>query len=175
MSDIITRADRIDQIIMAMAMYYEKEIPSEVVDLYHQLLADVSESDIAGACSVWMKKSRWFPRANDILEIIHKLKNANISIESRAQQQWRAVLSAVRRRGFQRGSPGFDDPITAILVERQFTWSYLCELQEIDEKWEQKRWCEAFELASEIEDDQLRIDTDSKIKLLVEPIGKIEN
>jgi hypothetical protein len=168
------RIAAIDKILTIMAIYYDKSLVDTTVDLYHELLADYDPEEISAACKIYMKasgKGVFYPKASEIIQIITDNHGPVLSIESRAQTEWRKVMLAVRQRGLNRGAPEFKDAITKHLIQAQFNWEYLCGFQAKDMNWEQKRWCEAYELASEIDLDQLRIDSAANIKKLIAPIG----
>ena len=165
------RQKKIDGILCNMAIYYQFELMPETIDLYHELLAEHSCEDIAAACKVWMKKSEWFPRVNQIVDIIENMKGPQISIESRAQQQWRLVLEAIAYRGLHRGPPVWKDPITTNLLRYQFRWGRLCEMIDSELHWEEKRWKDAYALADELRDDLAQIEAPEKVMALVETIG----
>jgi hypothetical protein len=76
------------------------------------------------------------------------------------------------RRGLHRGPPTFADPVTANLTKTQFRWCRLCELTDSEMPWEQKRWCEAFALASEIRADLLAIEAPKDILKIVNDVIK---
>lgn len=158
-----SRATELDKILLSMALYYEKELNSDVVSIYHELLSDFEIDDISAACSIWMKSKRFYPKVNEIIGIIEKNCGTCISIESRAQQQWRIVLSTLGRGPFK-------DPITAHLCKSQFRHSYLRNMLEANENWEQKRWCEAFALASEIGEDRLILEAPEAVLQLTSGI-----
>ena len=167
-----TRQKEIDKILLNMAMYYGHELVPDVINIYHELLAGHSYQDINAACGIWMKENQWFPKANEIIGIIEKNKGPQVSIEARAQQQWRIVMTAVRRRGLNQGAPIFTDPITANLIRTQFSWPYLCKTEEKNGNWEQKRWCEAFELAIEAHPDMKQIKVPANVKDLAANVTK---
>lgn len=168
------RTAKIDKTITLMAIYYDKDLTGITIDLYHELWADYDPDEIAPACMIHMKANKFFPRASEIIDIITNNRGPVLSIETRAQAEWRKVMLAVRQRGLNRGAPEFKNPITRHLVQAQFNWSYLCGFLEKDMNWEQKRWCEAYELASEIDLDQLKIDSAKSIQKLIAPIGDPE-
>lgn len=168
------RREKIDKIIFLMGNYYGQSLSEDVVDLFHQLWAEHETEDISTACSLWMKtpgeKNRWFPRANEIIEIIERNKGPKITIQTRAQQQWRVILQQIPKHGMYH-PPTWSDPITAQLVQNQFSWSYLCSMEESELQWEQKRWCEAFELAAELYGDLPQIEQmPEDVKSLMEKI-----
>ena len=134
-----TRTDAIDKVIFKTALYYNHEVVPPVLDLWHSSLAEFEIHDIYRAFSLHVKTARFFPVIAEIIDIIGRNKN-KLSIEARALQQWRVVMSAVRKYGINR-RPQFADPITAHLIKSQFPWTYLCGFPEQEENWEQKRWC----------------------------------
>lgn len=166
-----SRTMEIDKIITIMAIYYDKALNDSTIDIYHDLWADHDPEEIAPACKIHMKTNKFFPRASEIIDIINNNRGPILSIESRAQAEWRKVMAAVHQRGLNRGAPKFKDAITKHLIQAQFNWEYLCGFLAKDMNWEQKRWCEAYQLASEIDLNQLRIESQDRIKKLIEPIG----
>ena len=164
------RITQLDKVLLGMALYYEREMDDALVNIYHELLAEYDIEDIKAACNIWMKTQKWFPKASELIEIINNNRGAAISIESRAQQQWRHVVSMVRARGLTRGKPIFADPITEHLVRTQFRWSYLCGIEEAKENWEEKRWCEAYDLAAEIHKNLLTIEVPKQVSGLLDRI-----
>lgn len=166
-----TRTKTIDKMLMAMAIVYDKDLPDAAIDLYHELLAPYPVELISAACHNCMTNSKWFPRPAEIIEQIRIAQGPQLSIDSRAQGEWRKVLTAVRQRGRSAGAPKFNDPITAHLVATQFNWVHLCEMREDNENWYEKRWCDAFALASELDLDQLRIIMSDDLKKLTGNIG----
>lgn len=65
-----TRQTQIDNILLNMAMIYNHNMDHGLIDLYHELLAEFDAEDIAAACKVLMKSSKWFPRPSEIIETI---------------------------------------------------------------------------------------------------------
>jgi hypothetical protein len=166
-----TRQEKIDKILLNMALYFGHELVPDTIDVYHKLFADYSHEQINSACWEWMYANQWFPRANEIIKIIEHNSDPQPSIQSRAQQQWRIVLSAVATQG-KNNPPKFSDPITANLVRTQFRWPYLCDMKQENENWEQKRWCEAFELAIESHPDMKQLEAPAKVKKLAASVTK---
>ena len=80
-------------------------------------------------------------------------------------------MDAIRQHGARR-RPIFADPVTEHLIKTQFTWSYLCDMLEENENWEQKRWCEAFDLAASIHADLLEIEVPDKVRGLLDTVTK---
>lgn len=146
--------------------------PSDTtIDVYYETLRPYQIEDIEKAFSAALGMLRWFPKPVELKDFI-KASNSNYAnIQVRAQQQWRAVVSAVRSQGARR-RPKFVDPITEHLIDRQFSWSYLCEMSEVNENWEQKRWCEAYELADSIRDDLLTNEMPQKVIDMVDKVAK---
>lgn len=160
------RATELDKILLGMALYYDKEMNSAVVSIYHELLADFNLDEIKAACSIWMKSNRFYPKVNKIIGIIEKNRGPTISIESRAQQQWRIVLSTLGRGPFK-------DPITAYLCKHQFRHSYLRNMLEVNEHWEEKRWCKAFALSGEIGEERLQLEAPEAVLQLTDGVFKL--
>jgi hypothetical protein len=171
MSKDIQRAKQIDSLLFRTEACYSGEFDPAAIDLWHESLGGYKVSDISAAFSIHIKQCKFLPKISEIIEILNNNLGPVLKIEVRAQAEWRKVMLAVRQRGLNRGSPEFKDPITRHLVQAQFNWEYLCGFQAKDMNWEQKRWCEAYELASEIDLDQLRIESKSRIKKIVGPIG----
>ena len=163
MNEKASRETQLDKILLKMALYYEREMDNELIALYHNLLEEFAVEDIGAACSIWMKTSGWYPKVSEIIDIINKHRDPVLSIESRAQQQWRLVLEQIRLRGMRQGTPAFEDPITKYLIRTQFSWSYLCRMKETDENWEQKRFCESYAVADEIGADRLSLAAPEKV------------
>jgi len=90
------------------------------------------------------KTSKFWPKPSEIIEEINR-GGRPVAVEARAEQQWRIVIRAVRSGGAGR-EPVFTDKTTAWLIKNQIRWGYLCEMLQSDEKWEQKRFCRAYEL-----------------------------
>lgn len=162
-----TRQETLDKILLLMCNYYQQALTQEVLSIYHELWAEYAIEDIAAAAKIWMKENRWFPLADGIIRIIEEQKGPKISIETRAQQQWRVILQQIKRHGAYH-PPKFSDPITANLVKTQFSWSYLSYMKESEENWEQKRWCEAFKLAAELHKDLAALDVPRQVSKLLE-------
>ena len=78
----------------------------------------------------------------------------------------------VNRQHGARRRPKFADPVTEYLIKTQFTCSYLCGTLEENENWEQKRWCEAFDLASSIHEDLLEIEVPKKVRELLDNVTR---
>jgi hypothetical protein len=165
-----TRTDAIDKVIFKTALYYNHEVVPPVLDMWHSSLAEFEIHDIYRAFSLHVKTSRFFPSIAEIIDIIGRNEN-KLSIEARALQQWRVVMSAVRKYGINR-RPQFADPITAHLVKTQFLWTYLCGFPEQEENWEQKRWCEAFKLSQETHKDLAQLEVPGNVSGLIENVGK---
>ena len=166
MTDSRKRQEAIDKTLLIMCQYYEQQLTDDVIEIYHLLWAKYETEDITSACYIWMEKSRWFPKGNEIIELIETQKGPQISLQTRAQQQWRVILQQLKRHGPYH-PPQFSDPITAELVKNQFSWSYLANMKESEENWEQKRWCEAFELAADLYKDVELLDVPESLKNLL--------
>lgn len=160
-----------------MELYYSQEKDESVLKVYHNLWRDESVENIGKACRKYMStgKNEFFPKAGDILDIIKSWQQPPGSIESRAQHQWRLVMAEVKSLGFHRGPPAFDDAITNTVVRNQFTWAGLCSL-EIDKlNWAEKRFCESYELATEVDSDHLMLEAKMpEVKKLISGIGDID-
>jgi len=169
------REKQIDKMLLMMELYFEQEKGDQVLKLYHKLWDGVPVDDLAEACRRYMSTgNKWFPRAGEILDLVRSIHQP-ASIESSAQHQWRLVMTAVRQRGLMRGAPVFEDPITNTVIRTQFTWEYLCNMQADKSNWEEKRFVEAYQLASEIDPDKLMIEARMpEIKKLISRIGKID-
>ena len=174
----MTREKKIDQMLFMMELYFGQEKDESVLKLYHKLWADVPVEQLGIACREYMSQgeNKFFPKAGEILDIANCLGKPTHSIEAQAQQQWRLVLTAIRQRGLSRGAPVFDDPITNTLVRTQFTWESLCSVEADKLNWEEKRFVEAYNLASEIEPEKLLIEASTgEVRALVSNIGNIDN
>ncbi len=73
---------------------------------------------------------------------------------------------------YRRTPHTFTDPITSNLIKTQFSWKYLCGLEEQSENWEQKRWCKAFDLVVDVYRDLVALPADAPAGVLVARIGK---
>jgi len=171
-----TRTQRIDEILYELEKVFTKDLDETTINVYHKILGPYSVEEISAACSTWLastgdRKFDYFPRPNQIIEIIESKKVKGPRIEVRAQQQWRVILQQIKRHGDYH-PPQFSDPITANLVKTQFSWSYLCNMEESEENWEQKRWCEAFVLAAELHKDLAALEVPEKVIKLLDGIGK---
>jgi len=167
------RSREIDSILFkAETCYPNAEFDPSSFEVWHLVLAEFEIEEISTAFSTHIKESKFLPTISEIFHIIKRNKGQQTSIEARTQQQWWLVMKAVRQRGLSRGAPLFADPVTANLVKTQFRWTYLCEIKEPDEKWEQKRWCEAFELAIECHPDLKQIDALANVKELAANVTK---
>ena len=173
-----TREKKIDQMLMMMELYFDQEKDAPVLKLYHELWTDTPYEELATACREYMKngKNKYFPKAGQILGIIDSMKRPQGSLEATGQHQWRLVLAAVRDRGEAKGPPVFEDRITNTVVRIQFGWQYLCNILSDKLNWEEKRFCEAYNLASELEPEALEIDhTPEKVKGLLIGIGESDD
>lgn len=168
------REMKIDQMLMMMELYFNQDKGEPVLKLYHKLWADADVEALGIACREYMQKgkNKFFPKAGEILDIIESWKTPQGSIEAQAQHQWRLVMQAVKERGERKGPPVFEDQITNTVVRIQFGWFYLCNILSDKLNWEEKRFCEAYNLASEIEPEALMIEsTPEKVKELISGIG----
>lgn len=170
-----SRSRQIDSILFKTeACYPAGEFGPASIDVWHEALAEFDIEEISMAFSNHVKESRFLPTISEIVDRIKKNKRPQVSIEARAQRQWRIVLTAVARHGRAK-PPVFADPITAKLVKSQFRWQYLCDMKQENENWEQKRWCEAFELAVEAHPDMKQIDAPHQVQKLANKIAKPVN
>lgn len=167
------RMSELDAILYLTEACYPGEFNQASIDVWHKCLAEYRISEISAAFTIYVKSAKkpFLPVISEIITILENNRGPTLSIESRAQAEWRKVMLAVQQRGLNRGAPEFKNPITRHLVQAQFNWSYLCGFLEKDMNWEQKRWCEAYELASEIDLDQLKIDSVKSIQKLITRIG----
>jgi hypothetical protein len=155
-----------------MCNYYQQALTQEVLKLYHELLAEQNLEDISAAATIWMKENRWYPLASDLMNIIDRLKGPRITIQTRALTQWRVVLQKLKRHGAYH-PPQFSDPITGYLIKNQFAWTYLANMKEAEENWEQKRWCEAFVMAAEDHKAlNLPLEIPKKVEALLETVAR---
>lgn len=129
------------------ALIYDKDLIKTVIEAYWLLLREYDFDDFKDAMNQICRTSKFWPRPSEIIDVIEKQGNLNLKIETRADQQWRTVISAIRENGLNRPIE-FDDPITRHLVSHGISWQYLCEIKQSDEKWEQKRFCRSYELLS---------------------------
>lgn len=171
-----SRQERIDKAMFILAEIFEKDLSEPALELYHKLLRPFSIKDVENAFYVWMNSTdsdiyNYFPRPNQLIRIIKEAGKG--SVAARALQQWQGVMCAVRQYGINH-PPTFIDPITDHLVQTQFTWSFLCSIEEPNLPFEQRRWCEAYDLASELHADLQYVTAPERILKLVKPIGKIE-
>jgi len=153
--------------------HYFEGYSKAAVALWLAFLEDYDIDTISAAFTTHLMRSKYAPVIHDIYAII---RQGQVSIESRAQSQWRVVMSAVRSHGLNR-PPIFDDPITADLIARQFSWKYMCSISDDQIKYgELKRWCEAFELASEHPYQAPALEAPPRhVSALIAPIGQIED
>lgn len=125
------------------ALIYDKDLIGTVMEAYWIFLRHYEFDEFKKAMNHICRISKFWPKPSEIIEVIEKNRGDRVSIETMAEQQWRIVIDAVRKNGLNR-SVKFDDKITQYLVNSQFTWRYLCGMKEENEKWEQKRFCEAY-------------------------------
>ena len=155
-------------VINRAAIVYEKEISMQFIESYWLLLKEYDFKDFSDAMNIVCRTLKFWPRPAEIIEIIKKRKGPVVSIEALAEQQWRFVINAVRHGGIDRPII-FDDLITRDLVNRQFSWRYLCGIKQKDEVWEQKRFCASYELIAEYGQHDLLIeDRAEKVSGLIE-------
>jgi ABC-type hemin transport system substrate-binding protein len=74
-----------------MAMIYNRDMNPGLIDLYHELLAEFDSEDIAAACKVLMKSSKWFPRPSEIIETIRANQPPRKQIDRYAGETRHAV------------------------------------------------------------------------------------
>ena len=173
--EIENREEKIDRVLFLMAEIYEKQLTNEALKLYHLILKPFSVAEIERACKTWMesyedKKYNFYPKPNQIIETIQIDKIIGAPVKVRAQQQWRVILQQIRYHGPYH-PPKFTDPITQHLIDTQFRWSYLCNMIEAEQHWQQKQWCDAYELAAEIQKDLKKIEIPDRVMNLVDKIG----
>ena len=107
-----SRSRQIDSILFkAEACYHNAQFDPNSIDVWHEALAEYDIADISAAFTVHVKQSRFLPTVAEIILIIKGGKDPQISIEARALQQWRVVMSAVRKYGINK-PPKFADPGT---------------------------------------------------------------
>lgn len=166
-----TKEERIDSALFLLADLYNKDLSTALVTLYHQILEPYLIDEIERALKVLCETQGFFPKPNEIIDIINIHRDPpGPSVKARAQQQWRVILQQVGKHGSYH-PPKFSDPITQHLVSTQFRWPYLCEMNESNEDWEQRRWCDAFELAVELYADLKQIGVPEKVRDLLDDIG----
>lgn len=164
------RTRQIDGILFKTESCYPgMEFDPVSIPVWHDALAEYRISEISEAFSQHVKEAEFLPRISQIINRIKNKIDPQISIEVRALQQWGIVLTAVNKYGKAK-PPEFSDPITAHLVRNQISWSYLCNMKQDDEKWEEKRWCEAYKLASEAHPNLIKIEAPQKVQELVKKL-----
>jgi hypothetical protein len=84
-------------IFMAMSEFYEKKFTETAIRLYFRALSDVSDSDFEHACGEHMRRSKWFPKPSELLELLHGTAAKQAEIE--AVQAWEAVLNTLKYYG----------------------------------------------------------------------------
>ena len=167
------RRIQIDGILVKLTLYYDKELPDSILNMYNSMLSNVDLNDLSQACTQWVATKKWFPKISELLDIVNANRTVKaVSLESRAQQQWRLVLTAVRQRGIAKGAPKFDDPVTNVVVRNHFSWNYLCNMEVDNLNWEMDRFTKAYELAAEQSADNLQIENaPAKVLRLIKDIG----
>ena len=166
------RQDEINAMLMLTESCYHRQAWDEpMIGVWHEVLKSYELTAIRAAFACHVRQSAYLPLIKDILDILTK---GELDITARANEQWRIVMDAVRSGGLNR-KPTFDDPITADLVKRQFSWQYMCGIEDDQIKWELKRWVDAFVLAAEIPANQRAIEAPAKVKALISSIGAIED
>lgn len=172
-----SRTQQIDEILFELEKYFNVDLEETSIALYHKAWTPYTIEEIGAACSIWLssyddRRYDFMPRANQLIKIMEKAKGPVIpNIQARALDQWRVVLTHIKRHGAGRPAT-FEDPVTDYLIKNQFAWTYLAKMKEEDEKWEQKRWCEAFVLAVEVHDDLVRIEAPEKVLDLIGTVAK---
>ena len=129
-------------VINKMAIIYEKNFSADFLDVYWDILQPYSVVELKDAMNEVCRTCKFYPKPSEIIELIESKRKPKIRIEAVAQQQWRLVLATL-------GRGDFNDPVTAMLCKRQFNYNYLRNMLEKDENWEEKRFCNAYELAAE--------------------------
>lgn len=164
------RSRQIDSILFKTeACYPGQEFDPVSIAVWHEALAEYETSDIAEAFSKHIKGSIYLPKICEILALLKENKEPKISIDARSQREWRTVITAIAENGRAR-PPIFSDPITAYLVRTQFRWSFLCDMKQENENWEEKRWCEAYKLASEAHPNLKQIEAPHNVQELARSI-----
>ena len=127
------------------ALIYDKDLTSPLLESYWNILKPYQIDEINSAMNEVCRKNKFWPRPSEVIE---KIEGGQIAIESRAEQQWHLVIDAVRKYGLNRPI-NFDDPITRHILSRGISWGYLCGINQCDEKWEQKRFCNSYQLLAD--------------------------
>ena len=153
-------------VINKMAIIYEKNFSADFLDVYWDILQPYSVVELKDAMNEVCRTCKFYPKPSEIIELIESKRKPKIRIEAIAQQQWRLVLATL-------GKGDFNDPVTARLCKRQFNYNYLRNMLEKDENWEQKRFCEAYELEAEANQNHPQIeDMSENVKTLAQGLLK---
>jgi hypothetical protein len=134
-------------VLNGAAVIYDKDLSKDLLSSYWAIFQEYDFYEFNNAMNEICRTLKFWPKPAEIIGVILKNKGA-ASIEARAEQQWRVVVGAVRNGGAGR-EPGFMDSITSWIIKNQIKWGYLCEMLQADEKWEQKRFCRAYELIAQ--------------------------
>lgn len=84
-------------VFMAMAEFYEKKFTQTAIRLYFRALSDVSDSDFEIACGEHMRRSKWFPKPSELLEILRGPVEKQAEIE--AVHAWESVMKTLKYHG----------------------------------------------------------------------------
>ena len=166
MAEEKTRDERFLSAFMSVwEIFKSDKSPSDLlINAYNDALSSFDIESVERVFGMAIATLKWFPRPAELIELIDD--KPKIRIEAVAQQQWRLVLATL-------GKGDFNDPVTARLCKRQFNYNYLRNMLEKDENWEQKRFCEAYELEAEANQSYPQIeDMPEKVKTLAQGMLK---
>ena len=111
-----TRQEKIDRVLLNMALYYEHELVPDIIDVYQELLAKYSHEHIESACWEWMQSNRWFPRANEIIKIRRRL---NEIMASHTGQDIEVIARDTERDNFMSAEEAVRYGLVDKVIERR--------------------------------------------------------
>ena len=118
----------------AVAEYFDKKLSPMAYDIYWNALKDISIDQFKFAVSEIARKSRFFPKACEIIECA--TGKSGMTFAETADTEAAKVLTAIRQLGSYE-SVCFDDPVTQAVIAQAYSgWPKMCsELMAHEEKW----------------------------------------
>lgn len=111
------------------AIWLTEPITEDTIRAWQWAFEDYGDEQVAAAVRLHIKRSKWFPKPADLIELIAE---AAAGAELLPEVAWREVVREIGRLGRLRGHERqFSDPLIAAAVDA-VGWNLLC-TTEIDE------------------------------------------
>ena len=134
------KADEITQKITVVAQFFDKELPPGILQIYVTEISRYSDEQINNALSDAVRKSKFFPRLAELIEMI---EGPAPTRQDRAALAWSELIGAIEKHGSYKSVIFADTAITAA-VKAMGGWLQVCSWTEEELHWRQKEFMQLY-------------------------------